>query len=307
MRRRFVGGLADPAREEARVALLERGLDLLDAPAVLGERAADRLRRCRGRCRPRCAGSRPRCASCRAASRRRARAARGPRRALRRSGSTTMFASTCGTWLVIATSRSCASASIATGVAPSVGDEAVHERGAGRRRSCATGVRNHVAPSKRPALAFSAPRDSEPQIGWPPTKRGEPAAARDDARLRRADVGDGRVARPPRAPPRPARAAAAIGAATTTSSAPATASSSEPAALERPALDGGRERVRGRRPSRRRRRRARARRGRPTRRSARCRRPRSGQPRRLRRISSARRNARSSDCRAFRRGSQSVS
>ncbi len=32
---------------------------------------------------------------------------------------TTTFASTCGTWLVIATSRSCASASIATGDAPS--------------------------------------------------------------------------------------------------------------------------------------------------------------------------------------------
>jgi hypothetical protein len=32
--------LADPAREEAGVAALERRLELLDAPAVLGERAA---------------------------------------------------------------------------------------------------------------------------------------------------------------------------------------------------------------------------------------------------------------------------
>ena len=32
------GRLADPAGEEARVALLERPLELLDAPPVLGER-----------------------------------------------------------------------------------------------------------------------------------------------------------------------------------------------------------------------------------------------------------------------------
>ena len=41
----------------------------------------------------------------------------------------------------------------------------------------AVGVRNQVAPSKSPAEAFSAPRASEPPIGWPPTKRGEPPAA----------------------------------------------------------------------------------------------------------------------------------
>src|SRR4051794_41919713 len=35
-------GLADPAREEAGVALLERSLDLLDTAPVLGQRAADR-------------------------------------------------------------------------------------------------------------------------------------------------------------------------------------------------------------------------------------------------------------------------
>ena len=37
-----VGGLADPAREEAAVARLERGLELLDPAAVLGQRLADR-------------------------------------------------------------------------------------------------------------------------------------------------------------------------------------------------------------------------------------------------------------------------
>ena len=36
-------GLADPPREEARVAVSERGLELLDAAAVLGERVADRI------------------------------------------------------------------------------------------------------------------------------------------------------------------------------------------------------------------------------------------------------------------------
>src|SRR6476646_10506289 len=36
-------GLSDPAREVAGVALLQRRLHLLDAPAVLRERAADRL------------------------------------------------------------------------------------------------------------------------------------------------------------------------------------------------------------------------------------------------------------------------
>ena len=112
-------GLADPAREKAGVAGLERALDLLDAPAVLGERAAERRRRCRGRCRPRSAGSRPPRGSCRAASRRRTPAARGRRRAPRRPGSTTTFASACGRWLVSATSRSCAPGSIATGTAPS--------------------------------------------------------------------------------------------------------------------------------------------------------------------------------------------
>ncbi len=38
-------------------------------------------------------------------------------------------------------------------------------------------MRNQVAPSKRPGEACSAPRDSSPAIGWPPTNRGDPWAA----------------------------------------------------------------------------------------------------------------------------------
>ena len=67
-----VGRLADPARKEARVTGRERLLDLLDAPPVLGERRATEPPRCRGRCRPRCAGSHRRPASCPAATLRRA-------------------------------------------------------------------------------------------------------------------------------------------------------------------------------------------------------------------------------------------
>ena len=89
-----------------------------------------------------------------------------------------------------------------------LGDEAVDEAvalgvGLRRRRRGTTSRRRRC-----PAEACSAPRASEPQIGWPPTKRGEPRRRRDDARLRRADVGDGRLlAPPPRAPPRPRPAA----------------------------------------------------------------------------------------------------
>ena len=106
-------------------------------------------------------------------------------------------------------------ASIATGVAPSSATKPCTSRCRSGSVS-AVGVRNQVAPSNRPALACSAPRVSEPQIGCPPTNRARAAGGGDDARLRRADVGDGgRGRRSPRAPPRPGRAAAAIGAATT--------------------------------------------------------------------------------------------
>ena len=134
-----------------------------------------------------------------------------------------MFASTCGTWLVSATRRSCAAASIATGVAPT----SVMKPCTRRWRSgsvWATGVRNHVAPSNRPALAFSAPRVSEPQIGCPPTKRAEPAAAATTLDL--VEPTSVTVASPGAASTAATVAGScAIGEATTTSSASATASS----------------------------------------------------------------------------------
>src|SRR4029453_14831344 len=40
----------------------------------------------------------------------------------------------------------------------------------------AVGVRYQVAPSKRSSRACSTPAASEPASGWPPTKRGLPAA-----------------------------------------------------------------------------------------------------------------------------------
>ena len=112
-------GLADPAREEAGVAGRERRLDLLDAAA--GARRARRRapRGSRGRCRPRCAGSRRRpCVMSRSEP---PAAASGscPSTATAPAWFRSTFASACGRWLVTATSRSCASGSIATGIAPS--------------------------------------------------------------------------------------------------------------------------------------------------------------------------------------------
>ncbi len=154
----------------------------------------------------------------------------------------TMFASTCGTWLVSATSRSCAAASIATGVAPT----SEMKPWTSRCRSgsvCATGVRNHVAPSKSPALAFSAPRVSEPQIGWPPTNRGEPSAA--STTLDLVEPTSVTVASPGAASTASTVAGScAIGEATTTSSASATASSRLGAAVDCVTRDGRGERVR---------------------------------------------------------------
>ena len=92
------------------------------------------------------------------------------------------FASTCGRWLVTATRRSWASGPIATGRAPS--DET--NPCTSRRRSgsvAAVGVRNHVAPSKRSAVARSGPRVSAPQIGCPPTNRRSPPAAAETGRF----------------------------------------------------------------------------------------------------------------------------
>jgi hypothetical protein len=74
------------------------------------------------------------------------------------------LATTCGRWLVTATSRSWASGPIATGRAPSD----VTNPWTWRSRSgavAAVGVMNHVAPSNSSALARAGPRVSAPQIG----------------------------------------------------------------------------------------------------------------------------------------------
>ena len=108
--------LPDPAREEARVVGPERGLELLHAAAVLGERAATAPRLSRKMSTQIAGWHRPR-GSCRegAAGRR---AARDPRRAPRRVVQQEV-GERVGRWLVIATRRSWASGSTATGCAPS--------------------------------------------------------------------------------------------------------------------------------------------------------------------------------------------
>ena len=134
-----------------------------------------------------------------------------------------MFASACGRWLVTATSRSWAPASIATGRAPS---EATNPCTA--RRSSgpvpAVGVRNQVAPSNRSAFARSGPRVSAPQIGCPPMKRPSlPAAAQTALFVEPTSV----TAQAPEAASSTSRmtcGSSATGAATSTRSAPATAS-----------------------------------------------------------------------------------
>ena len=92
------------------------------------------------------------------------------------------LASACGMWLVTATSRSCAPASIATGRAPSDVTNPCTVRSSSGPVP-AVGVRNHVAPSKSSAFARSGPRVSAPQIGWPPMKRSSPPAAAQTALL----------------------------------------------------------------------------------------------------------------------------
>src|SRR5262249_43893743 len=89
---------------------------------------------------------------------------------------TTTFASTCGTWLVGATSSSGADGSVAWGEGPGSPTNPWEKAQASGLVSL-VGVRNHVAPSKSPDDACAAPCTSLPAIGWPPTKRGEPPAA----------------------------------------------------------------------------------------------------------------------------------
>ena len=104
---------------------------------------------------------------------------------------TSRFASTCGRWLVSASRRSCTPGSIATGVAPS----AASRRCRSRRRAgsvSASGVRYQVAPSNSSARAFCAPRVSMPadRVAADEARPQRRRHGRDDAGLGRADVGD---------------------------------------------------------------------------------------------------------------------
>ena len=205
------GGGCRPPRRSSRRGSPRRGASSAASTCSIRRRMLrarrGRPRRCRGRCRPRSAGSRRRCASCRAASRRRSRAGRGPRRALAPAWLTITFASTCGTWLVSATSRSCASGSIATGNGAELGDEAVHEPvalrvGLGRRRQEPGRALEEPGRGVLGAVRLGA----ADRVAADEARRARGRG--DDARLRRADVGDRRrLARGARAPRRPAPAA----------------------------------------------------------------------------------------------------
>ena len=115
-----------------------------------------------------------------------------------------------------------------------LGDEAVDEPVA--RRVGLRGRRQEPGRARRRARPFacSGPRASEPQIGWPPTKRGEPAAAA--TTLAFVEPTSVTVVPSPDAASTAATCAGstAIGAATTARSAPA--SSSAAASVDRAAL-----------------------------------------------------------------------
>ena len=264
----------------------------------------------RGRCRPRCAGSHRRPASCRAANRPPPPAARARRRGSRPPGSE---------------ARSQARAAGGSsprraGRAPRGRSRPAPRRARRRTRAApcklsgsvaATGVRNQVAPSNSSAVAHSGPRASEPQIGCPPTNLPDARDRLADAALRRADVGDGAVG----------GARVEDGAHLGRQRGDGCSDDGQLRARRGPRRDRERRRpprarrrsrgAPGRDPSRRRARPPRgARQARSTRRSGPCRQRRESGRRpwtSYLRISSATRNARSSDCRALRRGSQRLS
>ena len=105
---------------------------------------------------------------------------------------TSTFAITCGRWLTVAISRSCASASIACGRAPRSATVRC-SRSYWRPPERSVGVRYQRAPSKRSARALSTPDVSAPASGWPPMNRSRAApsgSAAISAALGRAHVGD---------------------------------------------------------------------------------------------------------------------
>ena len=148
IRRRFAD--ASPIQRARKPAspLLERRLDLLDPAAVLGERARGRASALSRKMSTQMRGFAP---ATRVMSRSEPPACASgswPSTRVAPAWLTTTFASTCGTWLVSATSRSCASGSIATGRRAERRRRSRARAGSGPGRSAATGVRNHVAPSK---------------------------------------------------------------------------------------------------------------------------------------------------------------
>src|SRR4051794_5343019 len=92
------------------------------------------------------------------------------RSTVRAACETSTVASTCGRWLTVASRRSCESASSATGRAPN-DSRRPWRRSYRTPLERALGVRYQAAPWNRSARACSTPEDSEPAIGWPPTKR----------------------------------------------------------------------------------------------------------------------------------------
>src|SRR5215211_3060279 len=139
------------------------------------------------------------------------------------------LARTCGRWLKTATSRSCVSASTATGRAPT----SMTKRCRRSYRSppdCSCGVRYQTAPWKRSARACSTPAVSAPAIGWPPTKRGSAVRLTRSCFVEPTSVTS--VSGPEASSAaRTSSGSAPTGAQAKQSSAPATASSSEPAAV----------------------------------------------------------------------------
>ena len=234
MRRRFVRGLGDPAGEVAAVARRERALELLDSAAVLGERVGELVARCRGRCRPRSAGSRRRRASCRGASRPRPRAGRAPSTGAAPAWLTSRFASACGRWLVSATQAVVGLPGRSRPARRRARRRSRARAGSAPGRSRASGVRNQVAPSKRSAAGVRRPARlarRRPGGRRRSARSGEPAAARRPSssrrrspctpRARAQDVVDNR------------RAGRRPGTATTARSASASASSSARGLVER--------------------------------------------------------------------------
>ena len=220
MRRRFCGRLADRSRR----GTPRRGARAPASTSSIRSRSVARAPRappprCRAGCRPTAAGSRRRSASCRAARRRRWRAGRGPAMRWRPARLTSRFASTCGRWLVSATSRSCASGVDRDRERAELGDEAVHLAVA-----LGVGVRGR---GQKPGRALEEPRGGVLGARAPPSRPsdgrrqtgGEPAAAATTlAFVEPTSVTVASLAGRRRAPPRPRAGSAAIGAATTTSS-----------------------------------------------------------------------------------------